>query len=182
MVALTKGDGKEQVKWCSLSTKPTPETLTRLSPTGIQFGDAKLVSTAQGLGATFSSLMLPKVFWSASSPPKSRNFKDFSFLHSPGTEIKSDTYSSFDFDTQILLNEVKIIILQAVIKRCWRKQSVTHGDGEVPFSTATSTPASLDWGETTHCVFSSCGQHHLPNHQSHYPHPPPLHLHRHHHW
>lgn len=31
---------------------------------------------------------------------------------------KKGTYSSFDFDTQILLNEIKIIILQAVVKRC----------------------------------------------------------------
>lgn len=31
---------------------------------------------------------------------------------------KENTYSSFDFNTQILLNEVKIIIFQAVIKRC----------------------------------------------------------------
>lgn len=35
-----------------------------------------------------------------------------------GKKGKESTYSSFDFNTQILLNEVKIIIFQAVIKRC----------------------------------------------------------------
>lgn len=62
-------------------------------------------------------------------PPEVTEFQEL-FPSPPGT--KNDTYSSFDFDTQILLNEVKIIILQAVVKRCWRKQSVIHGDGEAP--------------------------------------------------
>lgn len=36
-----------------------------------------------------------------------------------GKRVKPEsTYSSFDFNTQILLNEVKIIIFQAVIKGC----------------------------------------------------------------
>lgn len=160
--------------------RPTLETLTSLSLTGTQIWDANLVATAQGHRATFSSLMLPKLFWRCLMPQKSLNFKAF-FLHPRDR----------DKEWHLLLFWL------------WHPNSPQWGQNHhppgghqkmlektkcyawwrgVPFSTATSTPASLDWGETTHCVFSSCGQHHLLNHQSHYPHPPPLHLHRHHHW
>lgn len=73
----------------------------------------------------------PQAVLQVPCPPEVTEFQEL-FPSSPGAETKNDTYSSFDFDTQILLNEVKIIILQAVVKRCWRKQSVTHGDGEAP--------------------------------------------------
>lgn len=122
---------------------------------------------------------VPQTILNVSPSPGVIGFKGL-FPSPPGGETKNDTYSSFDFDTQILLNEIKIIIFQAVIKRCWRKQSVTMVTVGPPSSLQLPPQPHFTWGETaTHCVFSFCDQHHLLNHQSRYPHPPPLHLHRH---
>lgn len=68
--------------------------------------------------STFLFLDVPQAVLDVPPSPGVTEF--LGLLPSPPTGIvtQKETYSSFDFDTQILLNEVKIIILQAVVKRC----------------------------------------------------------------
>lgn len=68
--------------------------------------------------STFLFLDVPQVVLDMLPSPGVTEFLELLPSSPTRTETQKDTYSSFDFDTQILLNEVKIIILQAVVKRC----------------------------------------------------------------
>lgn len=132
--------GKNMLSDALVASKPVLETWTRLSLTGTQIWDANLGSVVQWHRTPCSNVL--QTVLRVPPHPETLKFPGL-FPSPPGTKTKNDTYSSFDFDTQIFLNEVKIIILQAVIKRGWRNKVLPMVMGR-PFSAGTSTQASLE--------------------------------------
>lgn len=153
----------------TLSTlKPTLEMLTSLS------------LTAQRYWATFSSLTFPKLSRCVSFPRSHWISRAFSFTsrktekewHLPLFWLWHLNSPQWGQNHHLPGDHQKMLEKTKCYSRWWGGPSL-----QIP------PQPHLIWGETiTHCVFSFCDQHHLLNHQSHYLHPPPLHLHRHHHW
>lgn len=86
--------------------------LTSLFLTDTQISNINLSPTAQHSTTTVSNFLFPDVPQTILNVSPSLGVTGLKglFPSLPGGETKNDTYSSFDFDTQILLNEIKIII------------------------------------------------------------------------